>query len=215
MYVPRKFSMSDDEVADALREARLAYLTTPDRDGGATAVTPLPMLYDDTGHRLLGHVARANPHWRSASPEVETVAIFPGPDAYISPTFYATKAETGKTVPTWNYEVIAVYGRLHVVDDPDWLREQVTALSERHERDRTEPWSVSDAPADYVTDQLRAIVGVEVAITRWEGKAKLSQNQPARNRDGVIAGLSVSERRGDRDVAERMIAEPGLPAPGA
>jgi transcriptional regulator len=134
------------------------------------------------------------------------VAIFSGAQAYISPSFYATKAETGKVVPTWNYDVVAVHGRLVAHDDPDWVLGLVTSLTNRHEHNRTEPWQVTDAPASYTRAQLRAIVGVELVISKVEGKAKMSQNQPERNRTGVIAGLKGSAAQSDQLVADRVDA---------
>jgi transcriptional regulator len=163
-------------------------------------VTPLPMLYDADRHSLIGHVARANTHWQAEG--AESVAIFAGPQAYVSPSLYATKAETGKVVPTWNYDVLAAYGRLTVHDDPAWVLALVTALTDRHERNRAQPWHVTDAPESYVRGQVHAIVGVELVIDRIEAKAKMSQNQTARNRSGVVAGLADSAPDVSMRVAE-------------
>lgn len=201
MYLPPKFAPSAQDVAAALSRAGFAQLVTTGADG--LLVTPLPLLYDAERHALLGHVARANPHWRAAGDP--SVAILTGPDAYVSPGFYATKAETGKVVPTWNYEVLNVYGRLTVHDDADWLRDLVTRLTDHHEAGREEPWRVTDAPETFIRGQLNAIVGVEIAIERVEAKAKMSQNQPARNRDGVVAGLSHGTPM-DKVVAQRITA---------
>jgi transcriptional regulator len=198
MYIPRKFALSDNETSAALADGGFAQLVTHDATG--LIVTPLPMLYD--GHSLIGHVARANPHWRAAGGE--SVAIFAGPHAYISPSFYATKAETGKVVPTWNYEVLNVYGRLVAHDDPDWVLDLVTRLTAHHEQRRSEPWQVTDAPETFTRAQLRAIVGVELVISKVEGKAKMSQNQPERNRTGVVAGLKDSGDLADQLVADRV-----------
>lgn len=200
MYIPPKFAMSDADARAALARAGFAHLVTHSATG--MLVTPLPLLYDPTRHSLVGHVARANPHWQAAG--ADTVAIFPGPQAYISPGFYATKQETGKVVPTWNYDVLAVYGHLVTHDDPEWLRGLVTKLTDRYERDRADPWQVNDAPEAYVSGQLKGIVGLELTITSVEGKAKMSQNQPERNRVGVIAGLGVSPDATDHAVAERV-----------
>jgi transcriptional regulator len=200
MYIPRKFALSDDETQAALAQAGFAHLVTHDSAG--LMVTPLPLLYDGSPHSLVGHVARPNPHWRAAGGE--SVAIFAGPQAYISPNFYATKAETGKVVPTWNYEVLSVYGRLVAHDDPDWVLDLVTALTNHHERNNTQPWQVTDAPETYTRAQLNAIVGVELVISRVEGKAKMSQNQPERNRTGVVAGLGESSAPNDHIVAEQV-----------
>jgi len=200
MYVPPKFAVPDDDVVAALASAEFAHLVTHASTG--LVVTPLPMLYDADRRSLIGHVARANPHWHPAGEE--SVAIFAGPQAYVSPSLYATKSETGKVVPTWNYDVLTAYGRLTVHDDPDWVLTLVTALTNRHEGQRAQPWQVSDAPETYVRGQLKAIVGVELVIERVEAKAKMSQNQPARNRDGVVAGLARSRVPANREVARRV-----------
>jgi transcriptional regulator len=200
MYIPRQFALSDDEADAALTQAGFAHLVTHDPSG--FLVTPLPLIYD--GHSLIGHVSRANPHWKADGHE--SVAIFSGPQAYISPSFYATKTETGKVVPTWNYEVLNVYGRLVAHDDEDWVLDLVTRLTNRHEQPRTEPWQVTDAPESYTRAQLRAIVGVELVISKVEGKAKMSQNQPERNRTGVVAGLKESDAPADQLVADRVDA---------
>ncbi len=200
MYIPRQFALSEDETAAALAQAEFANLVTHDPSG--FIVTPLPLMYD--GHSLVGHVSRANPHWHADG--CESVAIFSGPHAYISPSLYATKAETGKVVPTWNYEVLNVYGRLIAHDDADWVLELVTALTHRHEQRRMRPWQVTDAPETYTRTQLRAIVGIELAISKVEGKAKMSQNQPERNRTGVVAGLKESAAPQDQLVADRVDA---------
>lgn len=201
MYLPPKFAPSPGEVAAALNRAGFAQLVTHGPDG--LLVTPLPLLYDADRHALLGHVARANPHWRAAGHP--SVAIFTGPQAYVSPGFYATKAETGKVVPTWNYEVLNVFGALTVHDDVDWLRDLVGRLTDHHEAARAQPWQVADAPEAFIRGQLNAIVGVEIVIDRVEAKAKMSQNQPARNRDGVVTGLSEGSPM-DQAVAERVAA---------
>ena len=200
MYIPRKFALSDDETKAALAEAGFALLVTHDEAG--MMVTPLPMLYDESRHSLVGHVARPNPHWRATGGE--SVAIFAGPQTYISPSFYPTKAETGKVVPTWNYEVLNVYGRLVAHDDPDWVHDLVTMLTNHHESSRARPWQVTDAPETFTRSQLKAIVGVELVISRVEGKAKMSQNQPERNQKGVVAGLKESSAPADHVVADRV-----------
>jgi transcriptional regulator len=198
MYIPRTFALADDETRAALTQAGFAHLVTHGSTG--FLVTPLPLIYDEQS--LLGHVSRANPHWHADG--AESVAIFSGPQAYISPSLYATKAETGKVVPTWNYEVLNVYGRLVVHDDPDWVLNLVTTLTNHHEQHRAQPWQVTDAPESYIRAQLRAIVGVELVIDRVESKAKMSQNQPERNQAGVVAGLKASDAPLDQLVADRV-----------
>jgi transcriptional regulator len=200
MYIPRQFSLSDEETAAALAHAEFANLVTHDQSG--FIVTPLPLIYD--GRSVIGHVSRANPHWHADGRE--SVAIFSGPHGYISPSLYATKAETGKVVPTWNYEVLNVHGRLVAHDDADWVLNLVTMLTNRHEQRRAQPWHVTDAPESYTRAQLRAIVGVELVIAKVEGKTKMSQNQPERNRMGVVAGLRESGSPADQLVADRVDA---------
>jgi transcriptional regulator len=154
---------------------------------------------------LLGHLARNNPQWR-ATPVGEAMVILRGGDAYVTPQWYAAKAEHGRVVPTWNYVTAHVYGQLVVHDDVDWLREHVTQLTDRHELPRAEPWQVGDAPATFVEGQLRAIVGLELRISRIEAKAKLSQNRSAADVDGVVAGY-----RDDGDVALAELVEQARP----
>jgi transcriptional regulator len=149
---------------------------------------------------LHGHLARNNEQWK-LTPEGEAMAIVRGPDAYISPGWYASKADNGRVVPTWNYVTAHVYGRLVVHDDPVWTENLVRRLTVKHEADRDHPWSVDDAPRSYIEGQLRAIVGIEVEITRVEAKAKLSQNRPPADIDGVIAGL---RERGDTASADAV-----------
>lgn len=197
MYVPKNFAMNDRETAAALTEARLAQLVSHGSAG--FMVTPLPLLYRPATHTLVGHVSRANPHWQQAG---DCVAIFSGPQAYISPSFYATKSETGKVVPTWNYEVVTVYGELTARDDPHWVHTLVTELTARLERGRPMPWGIDDAPREFTAAQIRAVVGVELSIDRIEGKAKMSQNQPERNRIGVIDGLRRSPDPSDHRAAD-------------
>ncbi len=203
MYVPAHFAADDSGVRQLLAGIEAADLVTATPDGLLS--TLLPLLYDpDAGEHgaLLGHVARNNEQWQR--PVIgEALVIAHGPDAYISPSWYASKAEHGRVVPTWNYQIAHVYGRLVVHDDPAWLDGLVRRLTERHESGRTHPWTVDDAPPEYIAGQLRAIVGVEVAITRVEAKFKLSQNRPQADVDGVIEGL---ETTGDTPVAAAMRA---------
>lgn len=180
---------------------------TPTADGLVS--TPLPLQYDPERGALVGHVARNNPHWQAAATG-ESLAIFAGVDAYVSPGWYASKAEHGRVVPTWNYEVLHVHGALSIHDDPEWLRAQVHALTARHEAAQPEPWKVTDAPDRFIDGQLRAIVGLELTVARVEGKAKLSQNRPAADRLGVAAGLAASP-----DPREHAVATAVLRADGA
>jgi transcriptional regulator len=189
MYVPSAFAPTDEGVRELLLRHRAADLVTAG-PAGLTA-TMLPFLYDADRHTLRGHLARNNDHWRTVD-GVAGLVIVRGPDAYISPSWYATKAEHGRVVPTWNYMTAHVHGVVTVHDDPDWVAALVRELTDRHEAGRPVPWSVDDAPPKFFAGQLRAIVGVELAIERIEAKFKLSQNRPAADVDGVIVGLRAA-----------------------
>ena len=194
LYVPRFNVMDADDVRPFVEAVATAQLVTVGTDGVPDA-TFLPVLWE--GDRLVGHLARANPHWRRVVDGSPALAIVTGPDTYVSPSWYAAKAEHGKVVPTWNYSVVHLRGRIAVHDDPDWVRGLVTRLTDRHEAGRAEPWAVSDAPADYVTKNLRPIVGVELLVESVEAKAKLSQNRSDDDRQGVARGLAADGREPD------------------
>jgi transcriptional regulator len=201
MYTPPAFAEDDPAtIRQIVRDARLATLVTATAEG--LVATPLPLMLADEGERgvLYGHVARANPQWK-LPPVGEALAIFSGPDAYITPSWYAAKREHGKVVPTWNYVAVHAYGPVEFFEDPDRLYDVVTRLTNLHEGERPERWAVTDAPAEFIRSQLRGIVGLRLPIARIEGKRKLSQNRPAGDRQGVAAGLAESEREGDRIVA--------------
>ncbi|TDU89049.1 PaiB family negative transcriptional regulator [Kribbella voronezhensis] len=188
MYVPSHFAADDAVVQDLLTNHGAANLITATADG--LLATFLPLVYDAEAGALLGHVARNNPQWKT--PVLgEALAIVAGPDAYISPSSYASKAEHGRVVPTWNYVTAHVYGDLVIHDDATWLDSLVRRLTSKHESSRPAPWSVDDAPAAYVAGQLRAIVGLELRITRIEAKAKLSQNRPTADIAGVVTTLET------------------------
>jgi transcriptional regulator len=194
MYVPAPFTADDEVVQDLLHHHGLADLVTNTASGLLS--TPLPLAYDpSSGERgaLHGHVARNNEHWKHGALG-EALVILRGPDAYISPGWYASKREHGRVVPTWNYLTAHVYGHLVVHDDVVWLESLVRRLTEQHEAGMPTPWSVDDAPPAFIAGQLRAIVGLELQITRIEAKAKYSQNRPPEDVEGVIAGLTA---RGD------------------
>ncbi len=186
MYVPKHFAADDEAVQELLADHGAADLITMTADG--LVATMLPFVYDRSRNVLLGHFARNNDHWQREAIG-DALVIMRGPDAYVSPTWYASKREHGRVVPTWNYLTAHVYGAMTVHDDPAFVEDVVRRLSEHHESGRAEPWSVDDAPEKYVQGQLRAIVGVEIAIRRVEAKFKLSQNRPAADIDGVIDGL--------------------------
>ena len=160
---------------------------------------------------LRGHVARANPVWQIYRKDVEALAVFQGPDVYVSPAWYPTKQETGKVVPTWNYAVVHAHGPLRVVDDPEWLRALVTRLTDRHEAGRAQPWRVTDAPADFIDGMLKGIVGLEIPITRLDGKWKMSQNRNAVDRAGVVQALRAAGDGASAAVADLVRGpEPGV-----
>ncbi|MFF0306282.1 FMN-binding negative transcriptional regulator [Streptosporangium sp. NPDC004379] len=203
MYVPAHFAPDADAVRDLLAAPGAADLVTVTPAG--LLATFLPFVYEpDAGPHgaLLGHLARNNDQWRQPA-EGEALVIVRGPDAYVTPSWYASKAEHGRVVPTWNYVTAHVHGRLVVHDDPVWTESVVRRLTELHEAGNDPAWSVDDAPAKFVAGQLRAVVGVEVVISRVEAKFKLSQNRPGPDIDGVIAGL---EERGDAGSAAAVRA---------
>ena len=201
MYVPQSFAMDDYAVQGLLREHGAGDLVTATEHG--LLATMLPFVHDpDRGPHgaLLGHVARNNDHWRHAA-DGEALVILRGPDAYISPQWYASKREHGRVVPTWNYVTAHVYGELVVHDDVEWLDGLVRRLTEKHEAGRPQPWAVDDAPPRFFAGQLRAIVGIEVVISRIEAKAKLSQNRPAADIDGVVEG---TRQHGDETMSRAV-----------
>jgi len=202
MYVPSHFSVEDRAAQFALIRARPFGLLVTDGPGGLMA-NPAPFLLDENTGVLRAHLARPNPQWREADGSREALVVFQDVDAYVTPDWYATKRETGKAVPTWNYSAVHVYGRLRAIDDRDWLRGFVNELTDAHEAGRATPWKVDDAPADYLEVMLRGIVGIEIEITRIEGKAKLSQNRTDADRAGVIEGL----RKEGGEAGQRMAAQ--------
>ena len=203
MYTPKHFEEPRVEVMHELMRARpLATLVT--LSSGGLDANHIPLHLTDTPApfgTLHGHVARANPLWSNFAAEVEVLAIFHGPDSYITPSWYATKHETGRVVPTWNYAVAHAYGKLRVIDDAAWIRAQLEALTAHNEAGFPQPWSVSDAPREYTEKLIETIVGIEIVITRLTGKWKVSQNQPAKNQAGVIAGLADSDQRDAAEMA--------------
>lgn len=204
MYLPTHFAQPDDDTLHALMRAHpLATLVTLGAQGLDANPVPLMWADDGTPHGVLrGHVARANPVWREAAPGAEALAIFHGPNAYISPSWYPSKRETGKVVPTWNYAVVHARGALRVIDDAAWLRGLVETLTRTHEAGMPQPWAVGDAPPDYIARMLGAIVGIELALTSLQGKWKTSQNQPAANRAGVVEGLRRRDGADDAAMAD-------------
>jgi transcriptional regulator len=196
MYLPRHFIEEHvDVVTELARQNPLATLVSLGDDG--LIATHLPLLWDVEPApygTLRGHFARPNPHARITSSPVDALVIFSGPSAYVSPSWLPSKREHGKVVPTWNYAVVHAYGPLRLIDDTEWLRALVTRLTDREEGAFATPWRVTDAPAGFLDGALKGIVGVEVAVSRLEGKWKLSQNRPDTDQAGIIAGL---EERAD------------------
>lgn len=202
MYTPPAFRDNDrDSIHATIQAARLATLVTATAEG--LVATPLPLMVEPAEGEhgtLYGHVARANPQWRLA-PIGAAMAVFMGPDAYVTPSWYASKREHGKVVPTWNYVAVHAYGPAEFFEDADRLLDVVTRLTRHHEAQRAEAWAVSDAPAPFIASQLKGIVGLRLPITRLEGKRKLSQNRSEADRAGVAAGLGESDDAMDRVVA--------------
>ena len=214
LYQPAMFREDRLEVQHALIRAHpLGLLVTSGPDG--PEANPIPFLVDAAASplgTLRGHLARANGQWRAFDPEGPVLVVFQGVDAYVTPSWYETKRETGKVVPTWNYAIVQARGRARAVQDQDWLAAQVAALTASQEAGRAEPWAVSDAPAPFVASQLRAIVGVEVAITAIEGKWKMSQNRPPADRVGVVRGLEATGDPAAREAAALVRRYGGLAA---
>lgn len=202
MYVPPAFAEHDPEELHAImRQCSLPVLVSMlrDADGPRLGATHLPLLIEDKV--LTGHLARGNAHWKLLDPEAESLAIFRAADGYVSPSFYPTKRETGKVVPTWNYEAVHAHGRLEVIEDAAEILSIVTRLTDRHEAGRQAPWAVADAPADYIAAQLKGIVGIRLHISRLVGARKLSQNKSEADRTGVIEG----QLRENPPMARQMI----------
>jgi transcriptional regulator len=208
MYVPPSNAEHRSEILHDFIEAHpFGVLVTASADG--LFATHLPLVLDRTRgpHGTLeGHVARANPHSRQTFVTAEALIIFSGHDAYITPAWYPSKQEHGKVVPTWNYIAVHAYGVLRFIDDPRFLERHLAALTIQQEQGRDHPWAITDAPADYIAQMQKAIVGIELQITRLEGKWKMSQNRPAADIDGVVRGLAGSPDPADRAVAEIVAA---------
>ncbi|TPN29636.1 FMN-binding negative transcriptional regulator [Mesorhizobium sp. B2-3-3] len=203
MYTPTAFTVADPaEIYDMMRQCRLASFITATSDG--PMATPLPMFLDEKeGERgvLYAHLARANPQWQAAVIG-HALAVFMGPDAYVTPSWYASKAEHGKVVPTWNYSAVQASGPVEFFSDTERLRDVVTRLTALHESGRRAPWAPTDAPEAYIDAQLRGIVGIRMPIASLQGKRKMSQNRPEADRRGVKEGLAASSRATDHIVSE-------------
>lgn len=203
MYLPQDFAESrSEELFRVVREHPFGILVTQTSTG--LDANHLPFLLEEGRGpfgTLLAHVARANPIWQEVSEGAEVMVVFRGPHGYISPNWYPSKQETHRHVPTWNYEVVHAHGRVHIRDDERFVRGVVARLTRAHEAREPRPWKMSDAESDYLAEQLRQIVGIEVELTRLEGKRKLSQNRDVRDFEGVVRALEV---RGHHDLALAM-----------
>ena len=193
MHIPPKFKESRPEVLQQLiQDYPLATLITFSKEG--LEANHIPLLWQADGSEfgaLVGHVARNNPFWQLMEPSVDALAIFHGPNHYISANWYESKGRTGKVVPTWNYMVVHAYGKMEVIEDMAWLKTQASDLSDKQEQAETHPWHISDAPDDYTQKLIKEIVGIKIPITRLLGKYKLSQNQPKPNQESVISALKA------------------------
>lgn len=191
MYLPPAFHEDRLDVQHQLiRNHPLGLLVTVGGDG--PIASPLPFVLDSTAGQfgtLRGHLARGNAQWKDSNLGVAALVIFQGPDVYVTPSWYETKRETGKVVPTWNYATVQVRGKLQLIEDAGWLAKQIAALTDQMEGKRAERWAVTDAPPDYIQSQIKGIVGLEIGITAIEGKWKVSQNRPVADRRGVVQGL--------------------------
>jgi transcriptional regulator len=206
MYIPPHFAVEDLPTIHAeIMKIQLATLVTMTSNG--LVATHLPLMIDSNAGEfgtLYGHVARGNVQWRESLPEVEALAMFTASDAYVSPGWYPSKQETGRVVPTWMYAAVHVYGTAKFIDDAEWLRDVVSRLTDKHEAPSTQPWKVTDAPPDYVDTQLRRIIGVELPISRIEGKWKFDQRSSQADRAGVMAGLEGSGTAGNQEALAVM-----------
>ena len=213
MYTPPSFQETDPAVMlDFIATHPFGALVTSSPSTGLFA-THLPFLIDRTrgAHGVLqGHIARANPHHTLAEAAADAMVIFTGPDAYITPSWYPSKQEHGKVVPTWNYVAVHVYGTVRFIDDRDFLMQHLDTLTDQHESSHEQPWAMHDAPQDFLEQLARAIVGVEIEITRLEGKWKMSQNRSSADIDGVIKGLSTSSSDIARAVADEVATRKNL-----
>lgn len=208
MYLPAQFSESRTDVLHALMRTRpLATLVTTCASGLVANHVPVQTLAEPKPlGSIRGHIARANPLWREYSEGREALAIFQGPDAYISPSLYPSKKHTGEVVPTWDYAVVHAHGTLKFINDPGWLHDFVAGLTATHEAARPQPWNIGDAPREYIEKMLGMIVGFEFAISKLTGKWKVSQNRPAADQQGVVQGLQGAGDADSREIAAMLAA---------
>ena len=205
MYAPRHFSESNPEILrDAVRRIGAGDFITMGAHG--IEATFIPLVISDDASSITGHLAKGNPQWKQADVSTPALISWIGPDAYVSPSFYPSKLEHGRAVPTWNFIAVQARGTVTFHEDDDWKRSHVESLTNLHEQSLSSPWSVTDAPDDFIEGLIKAIVGVEIRVTSIEGKWKLSQNRSADDIDGVIDGLSAQEDSRARSVAEAMVS---------
>ena len=209
MHIPKKFRQVDTNKLIALiKDFPFATLIGSNESGAQ--VMHLPLLIkneDEQSVTLNGHIAKVNPFWQQIKQGDKVVAVFHGPNCYISPNHYPTKLEHGKAVPTWNYVVVHAEGNIKFCHDEEWLHSHIDELSQQHEQKSEKPWSINDAPEDYIQKMLPAIVGIEISINNIEGQWKLSQNQPEKNQQGVIQGLMDSENPNAQAIAKMMLTQ--------
>jgi transcriptional regulator len=211
MYQPPLFKEERLDVLQGLMRAHpfgLIISVGPDGEPIANAI-PL-LLHASAGSKgtLHGHLARANPHWKSLAETGQALVVFQGPYSYVTPSWYESKKEHGKVVPTWNYAIVQARGAVKIHEDVDWLRAHVGELSDAHEEGRSEPWAVSDAPDTFIASQLKGIVGFEIEIASLEGKWKVSQNRPVPDRVGVAEGLAADDSAGNAEMV-KLVREYG------
>lgn len=210
MYLPPQFAESRvDELHRIVRENALGMLVTHSTNGLDANHLPFLLHVDaDGGAVLLAHVARANPLWREVNDGDQVLVVFRGAQGYISPSWYPGKQETHQRVPTWNYEVVHAHGSFHVHDDEKFVRGVVARLTRQHEASQTEPWKMGDAPPDFITEKLQQVVGIEIRITRLEGKRKLNQHHQLPDREGAIRGLQACGNPGLAQAMQDSLTRP-------
>lgn len=207
MHVPKHYEESRVDVLHELMAAN-PFATVTMVSDAKLEIAHMPLVVDKTQQpygMLRGHVARANPLWRASDNATETVVVFHGPHAYVTPSWYPSKQAHGKVVPTWNYAVVHAHGVPRAVHDTDWLREHLTELTGQQEAGKPTPWKLTDAPAEYIDTMLKAIVGIEFTITALVGKWKLSQNKSHADRLGVVEGLSTRDSEGCEAAVARLV----------
>jgi transcriptional regulator len=210
MYLPQHFEAFDPALHQALIKAHPlgAWISCSNNE---LTVNHIPFLLDPSRGEhgtLIGHVARANPIWKTFSKEIASIVVFQGPQAYISPSWMPTKQANGKMVPTWNYAVVHAHGWPQVIEEPDKIRSIVSTLTDMHEAGQAAPWALSDAPADYIEAMLRAIIGIEIPLSKLVGKWKVSQNRSTPDKQGVVAGLNAVGEMPMADLVGRFIPAP-------